>query len=39
VLFGVLFYLLFVLLVSGRYYLDAVISNTLQDLEEEDFER
>jgi hypothetical protein len=39
VLFGILFYLLFVLLVSGRYYLDAVIFRNLQDLEEEDLEQ
>jgi hypothetical protein len=35
-----LFYLLFVLLVSGRrYYLDAVNFENLQDLQEEDFEQ
>jgi hypothetical protein len=39
VLFGILFYLLFVLLVSGRYYLDDVIFRNLQDLEEEDLEQ
>jgi hypothetical protein len=38
-LFGVLFYLFFVLLVFGRYYLDAGIFDNLQDLEEEDFEQ
>jgi hypothetical protein len=30
---------LFVLLVSGRYYLDAMIFDNLQDLEEEGFEQ
>jgi hypothetical protein len=40
VLFGVLFYLFFVLVVSGRrYYLDAVNFRNLQDLQEEDFEQ
>jgi hypothetical protein len=40
VLFGVLFYLFFVLLVSGRhYYLDASNLRNLQDLQEEDFEQ
>jgi hypothetical protein len=40
VLFGVLFYLFFVLLVSGRrYYLDVVNFGNLQDLQEEDFEQ
>jgi hypothetical protein len=35
-----LFYLFFVLLVSGRrYYLDAVNLRILQDLQEEDFEQ
>jgi hypothetical protein len=34
VLFGVLFSLFFVLLVSGRYYLDAANFGNLQDLEE-----
>jgi hypothetical protein len=39
-LFGVLFYLFFVLLVSGRRcYLDAVNFKNLQDLQEEDFEQ
>jgi hypothetical protein len=38
-MFGILFYLLYVLLVSGRYYLDVAIFNNLQDLEEEDFEQ
>jgi hypothetical protein len=39
VLFGVLFYLFFVLLVSSRYYLDAANFGNLQDLEEEEFEQ
>jgi hypothetical protein len=39
VLFVVLFYLFFVLLVFGSYYLDVVIYDNLQDLEEEDFEQ
>jgi hypothetical protein len=40
VLFGVLFYLFFVLLVSGsRYYLDTAKFKNLQDLQEEDFEQ
>ncbi len=39
VLFVVLFYLFFVLLVSGCYYLDAANFGNLQDLEEEDFEQ
>jgi hypothetical protein len=39
VLFGILFYLFFVLLVSGRYYLDAANFGNLQDLQEEDFEQ
>jgi hypothetical protein len=39
VLFGVLFYLSFVLLVFGRYYLDALNLGNLQDLQEEDFEQ
>jgi hypothetical protein len=34
-----LFYLIFVLLISGRYYLDAVNLGNLQDLQEEDFEQ
>jgi hypothetical protein len=34
-----LFYILFVLLVSDRYYLDAAIFDNLQDLEEEGFEQ
>jgi hypothetical protein len=38
-MFSVLFYLLFVLLVSGRYYLDTAIFDNLQDLKEEDFEQ
>jgi hypothetical protein len=40
VLFGILFYLFFVLLISGRrYYLDVAILGNLQDLHEEDFEQ
>jgi hypothetical protein len=39
VLFGVLFYLFFVLLVFSRYYLDAVNLGNPQDLQEEDFEQ
>jgi hypothetical protein len=39
VLFGVLFYLLFILLVSSRYYLDVVNFRNLQDLKEQDFVR
>jgi heme/copper-type cytochrome/quinol oxidase subunit 3 len=39
VLFGVLFYLFFVLLISRRYYLDAVNFGNLQDYQEEDFEQ
>jgi hypothetical protein len=38
-MFGVLFYLLFALLVFGCYNLDVVIYDNLQDLEEEDFEQ
>jgi membrane-associated PAP2 superfamily phosphatase len=38
VLFGVLFYLLFILLVSG-HYLDAAIYDNLQDIEGQDFEQ
>jgi hypothetical protein len=34
-----LFYLLFVFLVFGRYCLDAAIYGNLQDLEEQDFEQ
>jgi hypothetical protein len=34
-LFDALFYLLFVLLVSGRYNLDAAIFNNIQDLKED----
>jgi hypothetical protein len=30
---------LFILLVSGRYYLDVVIYENLQDIEEQDFEQ
>jgi hypothetical protein len=33
------FYLFFVLLVFGRYYLDAVNFGNHQDLQEEDFEQ
>jgi hypothetical protein len=36
-MFGTLFYLLLVLLVSSHYCLDAVIYDNLQDLEEQDF--
>jgi hypothetical protein len=39
VLFGIPFYLFFVLLVSGRSYVDAVNHKNLQDLQEEDFEQ
>jgi hypothetical protein len=38
-MFGVLFYFFLVLLVSGRYYLDATIYGNLWDLEEQDFEQ
>jgi hypothetical protein len=38
-LFGVLFYLLLVLLVSDRYHLDDAIYGNLQDFEDEDFEQ
>jgi hypothetical protein len=38
-MFGVLFYLFFVLLVSSRYYLDAVNFGNLQDLQKENFEQ
>jgi hypothetical protein len=31
--------LFFILLVFGRYYLDAAINGNLQELEEEDFEQ
>jgi hypothetical protein len=34
-----MFYLFFVLLISGRYYLDALNFGNLQDLEEEHFEQ
>jgi hypothetical protein len=34
-----MFYLFFVLLVSGRYYLDVVNLGNLQDLQDEDFEQ
>jgi hypothetical protein len=37
--FGILFYLFFVLLVSGHYYLDVANFGNLHDLEEEDFEK
>jgi hypothetical protein len=33
------FYLFFILLVSGHYYLDAANFGNLQDLQEDDFER
>jgi hypothetical protein len=35
--FGVLFYLLLVLLVSGRYCLDVSLFEKIQDYKEEDF--
>jgi hypothetical protein len=38
-MFGVLFYLFLVLLISGHYYLDAVNFENHQDLQEEDFEQ
>jgi hypothetical protein len=38
-LFDILFYLFFVFLISGRYYLDAVNFGNLQDLHGEDFEQ
>jgi hypothetical protein len=38
-LFGILFYLFFVLIISGRYYLDVVNFGNHQDLQEEDFEQ
>jgi hypothetical protein len=38
-MFGVLFYLFLILLVSGRYYLDATNFRNLQYLQEEDFEQ
>jgi hypothetical protein len=38
ILFGVLFYLFFVLFVSGHYYLDTLNFGNRQDLQEEDFE-
>jgi hypothetical protein len=38
-MFGILFYLLSVLLIFSRYYLDAVNFGNLQDLEEQDFEQ
>jgi hypothetical protein len=34
-----LFYLFFILLISGRYYLDAANFGNLQDRQEEDFEQ
>jgi hypothetical protein len=37
-MFGVKFYLLLVLLYSGRYCLDSAIYGNLQELEEQDFE-
>jgi hypothetical protein len=33
------FYLFFVLLISDRYYLDAVNLGNLQDIQEEDFDQ
>jgi hypothetical protein len=39
VLFGALFYLFFLLVVSGHYYLDVANFGNLQDLQEEDFEQ
>jgi hypothetical protein len=39
VLFAILIYLFFVLLVSGRYYLDAANFGNLQDIQKEDFEQ
>jgi hypothetical protein len=39
VLFGVLFYLIFVVLISSRYYLDVANLKNLQDIQEEDFEQ
>jgi hypothetical protein len=36
-MFGVLFYLLYILFVFNRYCLDAAIYDNLQDLEEQDF--
>jgi hypothetical protein len=36
---GVLFYLLYALLVFDRYYLDVAIFDNLKGLEEEDFEQ
>jgi hypothetical protein len=39
-MFDILFYLLlFVLFISGRYYLDDMLYDNLQDLEEQDFEQ
>jgi hypothetical protein len=38
-MFGVLFYLLFVLLFSGRYYLDVSLFEKIQAYKEEDFEQ
>jgi hypothetical protein len=38
-MFGILFYLLLVLLVFGRYCFDATIYSNLQDLEEQDSEQ
>jgi hypothetical protein len=38
-MFGILFYLLFVLLLFGCYYLDAAIYDNLQNLKEQDFEQ
>jgi hypothetical protein len=38
-MFGVVFYILLVLLVSDRYCLGVAIFYNLQDLEEQDFEK
>jgi hypothetical protein len=38
-MFAVLFYLFFVLHLSGRYYLDAANFRNIQDIQEEDFEQ
>jgi hypothetical protein len=39
VLFGVLFYLLYIFLISNHYYLDVASFRNLQDLKEQDFEQ
>jgi hypothetical protein len=36
-MFGILFYLLFVMLVSDRYYLDISLFEKIQDYKGEDF--